>query len=176
MPSFDADSAEYAPIPAEEGWRHRRPGPPPRAPRHRAEAPKEPTITSTFSVSTLYAYSPMVSLTGELRMAPQMGFAFTGALGSNRAGDPTWDLGAGLDGYVIGNFARGVSIGAVLGASDLGVDPAIGSALTLTPRLGLKYTFDVPITVEVYGGVAIQPAEVALVVAPSLRAGLGFSF
>ena len=47
MPSFDVESAEYAPIPAEEGWRHRRPGPPPRTPRHRTEAPKEPTITST---------------------------------------------------------------------------------------------------------------------------------
>ena len=173
MPILDLDvpTAEVSALPeGAESWR-RRPGPPPRREPRRAE-PAEGN--ATLSVSALSQGSPMISASGEFRLAPRMGLTLTGALGGDAY--PAWDAGVGVDGYVAGDFSRGLSLGAVVGASDLGLDPIIGSAPSITPRVGVKYTFPVPITLEAYAGVTIQPADVALVVAPSLRIGAGFTF
>lgn len=180
MPTFDADAAPTAEIaPAAEiasadealAWR-RRPPPPP--PRHRP-APRPSDVGShqtTLTVSALSAGGTMLSASGELRLAPGVGATITGALG---AGDTfAWDVGADFDGYVLGDFDRGLSLGGLVGASDLGL--GVGPGLTFTPRVGGKYTFPVPLTVEAYAGVAIQDTAVALVVAPSFRVGVGLSF
>ena len=176
MPSFDADPTPFAEVDTAaevdaDGWR-RRPPPPP--PRHRPapRAPAEAEHHTTLSVSALSAGGSMLSLSGEGRVAPGLGATLTGGLGAGETF--AWDVGAGLDGYVIGDFDRGISIGGLVGAADLGL--GVGSGLTFTPRIGAKYTFAVPFTVQAHAGVAIQDTQVATVVAPSFRVGVGLSF
>lgn len=171
---FDADTdlatAEVAPMPEAESYRRRPPPPPPRRPH--AEARYTPEASTTLSLSALYEGASMASLSVSSRVGPSAALVFTGAAGSGVL--PAWELAGGFEGFVLGDFRTGLSVGSLVGVADLGM--GFGPSITVTPRVGGKLAVAGPLTLEAYGGVAVQPTVGALVIAPSLRVGAGFTF
>lgn len=166
----DLDYADVAPMPEADSYRRRPPPPPPRRPH--VEARPAPQASTTLSLSALYQGASMASLSLSSRVAPSAALVFTGAAGAGAL--PAWELAGGFEGYVLGDFASGVSLGSLVGVADLGM--GFGPEITITPRIGGKLAVAGPLMLEAYGGVAVQPTAGALVIAPSLRLGAGFTF
>jgi hypothetical protein len=166
----DLTPAEVSPMPELDEYRRRPPPPPPRRPVHVEREPRE--ATTTLTVSALQQGSAMASLSLSTRVAPKAALVLTGAAGGDFL--PAWELAGGLDGYVLGDFRTGLSVGSLVGVADLG--QGFGPSLVVTPRVGGKLTVLGPLTLEAYGGITVQPTAEALVLAASLRVGAGFTF
>lgn len=119
-----------------------------------------PQVAITFS--PLHLVLPMVEVAGEFRLADQISAAAIAGAGSfsgNRLGDPAddnqytaWEIGGQFRYYLLGDFARGLQLGAEVIYLDVAAEGALGSAegegLSAGAFGGYKHTFSFGLTLD----------------------------
>lgn len=136
---------------------------------HDAKPVAESDDTSfSLTVSPLHALLPALELTGEVKVAPDLGVAIIGGIGTAPFTDEgtTLTFDAGLQGrwYVTGDFHEGVDL--ALEVTYTGVDfperqgtvvddSAYAGILAGGPLVGYKYTTDFGLTLDAQVGVQV---------------------
>jgi len=156
--------------------------------------PEPPLPSFSLTVSPLHLVIPLVELTGEFRSGEKIGIAVTGGAGwiTPKNSDVTasiFELGGSFRYYVLGNFRKGMQIGAELmylhvSATD-GFEAAVVAGTTLGPFLGYKvatvsgFTFDGQLGlgyVALRGDSDTGSSESFSAFIPLLNANIGWSF
>ena len=117
----------------------------------------------SITISPIYLALPLLEVTGEYQLTPQMGAALIAGLGSVEDKDITyslWEVGASFRYYAVGDFDHGMQLGAevkYLGASmdesEANVDvSAVGAGTSIGPFIGYKFVADMGLTVDIQAG------------------------
>lgn len=156
--------------------RYRRPPPPPPPPPvavHHARPADTHDVSLTLSATHLTV--PMAAATAEFSLGDRGGIGVTGGLGAYQ-GAMLVELGGELRGYAVGDFDRGLYLG--VGARGTSVPFYQPTDLSAAGAVfvGGKYTFAVPITLDLQLGPQLVANDDALVLGPYIKAGVGVSF
>lgn len=141
----------------------------PAQPQPPQEEKKEEDRTVYASFSPLHLILPVVELTGEVRLARQIGVSVIGGYGSVKAtssigGDTprftVWEVGGQFVGYPVGHFDHGMQLGLELLYAGVSTDTKSGSVsvagaangLAVGPVVGYKFATKPGFTFNVQGG------------------------
>ena len=127
--------------------------------------PEREVSQASITISPFHLAMPLYEFTGEHRLAPQVGVALIGGVGSFEfLGDAgtalLWEAGASFRYYALGHFDHGMQIGAEIihlgisfDSSDDGVDVSgAGIGTSLGPFVGYKFVASFGFTVEIQLG------------------------
>lgn len=158
---------------------YRRYGPPPRrrpAPPPPAPAPVQSELHDvSLSVSALHLSLPMAAIDGDIRLAPRASLNLTGGLGSH-SGETLFDVGAQVRGYAAGDFDRGLYLGVGARYTDVPFYELSDNAVALDAVVGVKYTFDVPLTLDAQVGPQFVNSAAWRALGPMVKLNVGWSF
>lgn len=133
-------------------------------------ADDEPKLRSVaLTVSPLHLFSPIVEITGEVRLAPKFGAAAILGFGSISADAPdasgeiqkesftAWEAGASARLYAVGDFDHGMQLGVELLYIHVDLEDervsGTGSGIAVGPFIGYKISTDAGFTFDSQLGV-----------------------
>lgn len=116
---------------------------------------------TSLTISPYHLTLPIVELTAEFRMTPDVGVAGIVGVGSYE-GASVWEFGGQCNYYLVGDFDHGMQIGAEIQYMTMSDEGSVfdeqvswvGRGLALSPMLGYKYAAGFGLTLNVQAGVA----------------------
>lgn len=125
-----------------------------------AKSDPDPRVSLTFS--PVHLILPMVEVTGELRLAPNIGAAVIlggGSFSGERLGDPAdpnrysaFEIGGQFRYYLSGSFRSGLQVGGEVMYLTVSTDSAgvsaTGEGLTAGPFVGYKHAWPIGLTLK----------------------------
>ncbi len=121
----------------------------------------------SLTISPIHLVLPLLELTGEYAITPQLGFALIGGFGSYEFDSTTtgtlWEIGGSLRYYALGDFEHGMQVGAEVSHLGLSVDTnesgldlsASGAGTSLGGFLGYKFIAAIGFTIDIQVGYEI---------------------
>lgn len=153
VPPVLADVPDAIPVEVESHRAHRPPPPPPPPrrppppPPPRPAPPADPVHEVSLTLSATDLAFGLLTGNLEARLAPEVSLVGTLGLGSDGQ-QGRYRLGGELRGYVVGDFDRGLFLGAGVEATNVGWFDLDGGATGLSGFGGAKLTLPVGLTLE----------------------------